>query len=275
MAELPAAQVQAGVEAEVGAAVALATFHTAVAVDGVEAVADEAGIDATVPQRRVDVAARLTAQEHLRDAEVVAQVAAVIDTIGIGHALLDRHAAGLVGGHGRILLQQHGLAVHAHFFQHRQRQAGVDTALRIGLELQIATALPGTVDVDVDTIVAGHHRIAVAEGRQVDLLGLARQEAGVELGRFRCTRIGRTTLRHQRLFAEIGRGSQRPSWAGHTSNQQAKRLMDRQCQSVSDHTDIPSIRRTAAVAGCAGQGPARRVQPPVLPRRMVCSTRPP
>ena len=275
VAELPAAQVQAGIEAEIGTAVALATFDAAVAVDGIEAVADEAGIDAAVPQRRVDVAARLTAQEHLRNAEVVAQVAAVVDTVGVGHALLHRHAAGGVGRQRRVLLQQHRLAVHAHFFQHRQRQARVHAPLCIGLELKVAAALPGAVDVDVDAVIAGHHRVAVAEGGQVDLLGLAGQEAGIELGRFRCTRSGRTALRHQRLFAEIGRCRQRPSWAGRANNQQAKRLMDRQCQSVSDHTDIPSVRRTAAVAGCAGPWPARRVQPPVLSRWTVCSTRPP
>ncbi|KAG1537219.1 hypothetical protein G6F50_014905 [Rhizopus delemar] len=155
------------------------------------------------------------------------------------------------------------------------RQARIAVALRVGLELQVATALPAAVDVDVDAVGAGHHRVAIAEGCQVNLLGLAGQEAGIELGRFRGTRIGCAALRHQRLLAQIGRRCQCPSWAGHASCQQADRLVDRQCQSVSDHTDIPSIRRAAAVAGCAGPGPARRVQPPVLPRRIVCSTRPP
>ncbi|MNS60749.1 hypothetical protein D3C72_937600 [compost metagenome] len=275
VAELPAAQVQAGVEAQVGAAVAVATVGAAVTVDRIEAVANETGIDAAVPQRRIDVASGFAAHERLRDAEVVAQVAAVIGTVGVGHALLHRHAGALVQRCGRILLEQDRFAVHAQLFQRRHIQAGIDTALRIGLELQVAAALPCAVDVDVDAIVAGNHRVAIGEGCQVDLLGLARQEAGIELRLFRRTRRCRTALRHQRLFAEIGRCSQCPSWAGDASSQQAKRLMDRQCQSVSDHTDIPSIRRTAAVAGCAGQWPARRFQPPVADRRIVCSTRPP
>src|SRR5690606_13479798 len=153
------------------------TAHATAAVDRVEVVADVTGIDAGVPERRADVATRRMTQESLRDAQLVAQLRGVEPRPGAFDPVAD-YPAGFAFRRNRL---QHGGRVDPQLLQHRKREARIGLPVIVGLEIQVATALPTAVDVDIDPILPGDDRVAATEYREVQLLaGDTGQESGVE-----------------------------------------------------------------------------------------------
>ncbi|MCY1232263.1 hypothetical protein D9M72_447440 [compost metagenome] len=147
----------------------------------VEAVVQEAGGDALVPELGAHVAARLAVHGRLRNAQLQALVAEVEIDGGGGHDLPDGQARADVGQAlehvGRELLQ-----VDAHALQLALAQAGLRAGAVGGavfaLEGHVGAADPAAVHEQVDAVLAGRHDVALAEAAQVHALAAARREEG-------------------------------------------------------------------------------------------------
>ena len=180
VAQVPAAQVQPGVQAEVRRGLRQAAAAGAVAV---EVVVEQAGVHPGVPVLRVDVAARLLSQVGLRHAGVQAQVGHREAHAGAGNHAGDVDADAVVGQVGADARRQF-VRVQPQPVEQRRGHAGRGAGLgRCRSEAHVGTAERAAIEEDVDAVAAGRNEIAAFEARQVGgVLARAGKQVAVEAG---------------------------------------------------------------------------------------------
>ncbi len=203
MAEMPVAEVDAAVDAQVAGGQRARAARLA-AVD-VQVVAEYADGFARTPLVGAHVAARALHERSLRDAQRQPLLGEIERGARLRHDLADAQA-----GAGRVDLREDVGGQLAEVDADARQQGLVETRVgvrRAGrrLERHFVTADPVVADMDVDAVIAGGDDIAALKAREIDALGCAvAEKAGIELD------LGKIGLRDLKRGGRIRVAVRRP-----------------------------------------------------------------